>query len=59
VVEAAAERRLVPLPDPPAVEERGRLWAWRSGSNTVPLEQIGQSAKKRLWRQKVGKRALG
>ena len=30
---------------------RGRV-AWRDGSSTVPLEQIGQSAVKRLWRQK-------
>ena len=26
----------------------------RAGSSTVPFEQIGHSAKKRLWRQKVG-----
>ena len=27
-----------------------------AGSRTVPFEQIGQSAKNRLWRQKVGTR---
>ena len=31
-------------------EDRGRA-AERSGSSTVPFEQIGQSAVKRLWRQ--------
>jgi len=30
---------------------RGACWA---GSRIVPFEQIGQSAKNRLWRQKVG-----
>jgi hypothetical protein len=31
---------------------RGREAACRLGSSTVPFEQIGQSAVKRLWRQK-------
>jgi hypothetical protein len=40
-----AGRRAVP-PDDRAREDE------RSGSSTVPFEQIGQSAVKRLWRQK-------
>ena len=33
------------------VEDRGRRSGLRFGSSTVPFEQIGQSATKRLWRQ--------
>jgi hypothetical protein len=36
------------------VVERADFGGVRFGSSTVPLEQIGQSATKRLWRQKVG-----
>jgi hypothetical protein len=35
----------------PDREGRGRRSACRVGSNTVPFEQIGHSAMKRLWRQ--------
>jgi hypothetical protein len=41
-----AERRLLPALG------RGRRSGLRFGSSTVPLEQIGHSATKRLWRQK-------
>ena len=46
------ERRLLP-PDGRELDD-GRRVADREGSSTVPFEQIGHSAKKRLWRQKVG-----
>ena len=42
------------LPRRPGVavrEEAGRRRRELSGSSTVPLEQMGQSAVKRLWRQ--------
>ena len=48
--EATAEPALLPpLPDGRVARGRG---AGLPGSSTVPLEQIGQSAVKRLWRQK-------
>jgi hypothetical protein len=46
----ALERPL--LRDPPGCRwGRGRVAGWLE-SSTVPLEQMGQSAVKRLWRQK-------
>ena len=47
----AAPVRRVAVPLPPDELDRDRD-ADRSGSSTVPFEQIGQSAVKRLWRQK-------
>jgi hypothetical protein len=47
--EAPVRRVPVPPLDPP--DDLGRV-PDRAGSSTVPLEQIGQSAVKRLWRQK-------
>jgi len=44
----AADRREA-VPEDPLDRDRE---ADRSGSSTVPFEQIGQSAVKRLWRQK-------
>jgi predicted phosphodiesterase len=53
-LDGAAAREPPPLDRRAAAPEpldRGRAAA-RSGSSTVPFEQIGQSAVKRLWRQK-------
>jgi hypothetical protein len=44
---------LLRLPEPPPEGRDGRgLTAGLLVSSTVPFEQIGQSAVKRLWRQK-------
>jgi hypothetical protein len=50
--EVAAGRPDAPLRRDAVPLDRGREVADRFGSSTVPFEQIGQSAVKRLWRQK-------